>query len=346
MISWIERAIETVSPRWASERAMWREYHAWAAGGYRGAITTRLAGGTPPTQGSPDFHAENDYSRELIADRAQQLCRDNCLARGIVERAADNIVSRGIRPQARTDDPQWNARAEELFNAWAEGEADCRRMSSFWELQRLLTISYLRDGDVGVVMLGDGSLQPIEAQRIAAPLGMERSPNHVDGIDLHPKTGRPLRFHVVERRPDETYLAQYRDMPERTTVSAERMLFIARRQSPSQTRGESCLAQSVELFVHIDRLLEAVVTAARMAACFGVMIEQPMPYGGLPTETSRSGASSQSWKIEPAMVKRIRPGEKVSTLSPAQPTQSLDGFVRLLARVAGTPLGLPTEAAG
>lgn len=340
-MSWLDNAIRLVSPKWAAERQAWKQYEQWAAAGYRSASSGRLANATP-LGGMSDYHLEQGYDRERMVNRAAQLARDNAMARGLLERNADNVVGTGIRPQAKTSDAAWNRLAEARFNRWADEEADRRGLSTFWDLQRLAQLSLVRDGDVGLVMMQGGQVQLMEALRIAAPLGREFSASHIDGIDLD-EFGRPLMFHLVPRRPDEAYTASTRDLPERVTVPADQFLFLARRSSPGQTRGEPALAQSMELFEHIDRLLEAVVTAARMAACFGILIEAPLPLPMQATTTNAAGQSAKQWNLEPAMVKTLKPGEKVSTLSPSQPTQNLSDFVSLLARHVGLPLGMPLE---
>lgn len=340
-MSWLDSAIRFVSPRWAAERSAWRQYEQWAAAGYRSATSSRLANATP-VGAMADYHLEQGYDRERMVDRAMQLARDNAMARGLLERNAENVVGCGIRPQAKTADAEWNRLAEARFDRWADEEADVRGMSTFWDLQRLAQLSLARDGDVGLVKVQTGEVQLIEAPRIAAPIGKEFSPSHIDGIDLD-AFGRPLTFHIVPRRPDEAYTASTRDLPSRVTVPADQFLFLARRSSPGQTRGEPALAQAMELFEHIDRLLEAVVTSARMAACFGILIEAPLPLPLQATTTNAAGQTAKKWNLEPAMVKTLKPGEKVSTLSPSQPTQSLDAFVSLMARVVGLPLGMPLE---
>lgn len=339
----LERLIEYVSPEWAAKRSIWRaQYQAWAAHGFRSADPSRL-GSTPAIGAMPDYQYEQGFDREKMVNRAMQLERDNSIARGLLERNAENVVSTGIIPQARTDDEEWNKLAEEKFLAWAESECDVRGMSSLWDLQRLAQYCMTRDGDVGCIKRADGTLQLIESMRIAAPLGKEYADYHIDGIDLD-SAGKPVRFYIVPRRSDEQYVPSTRDFPSRVPVQADQFLFLARRTSPSQTRGEPAMAQAMEQFEHLDKLLESVVVSARMAACFGLLIKSPMP--PVPTQATglnSAGSSLPRWDLEPGLVKSLRPGEEITTLSPAQPSQQLDQFVVLLARILGLPLGMPLE---
>lgn len=342
-MSWLESIIEFVSPEWAAKRGLWKaQFQAWAASGFRSAEPSRL-GSTRAISATPDYHFEQGYDREHMVNRAMQLERDNSIARGLLERNTENVVSSGIIPQARTEDEDWNQQAEELFFEWAESSADVRGMSSFWELQRLAQYGMTRDGDVGCILRDDGSIQLIESMRIAAPIGKEYSPYHIDGIDLD-RSGKPLNYHIVPLRGDESYTPNTRDYSQRVIIPAESFIFMARRTSPSQTRGEPAMAQAMEQFEHLDKLMEAVVVSARMAACFGFLIKSPMPPGPMnSTATSSAGRSLDNMEIEPGMYKYLRPGEDVSMLSPAQPSQQLDQFVVLLARILGLPLGMPLE---
>lgn len=340
-MSLLEKTIRVISPKWAAQRAAWREYETQLARGYRSATHSRL-GSAAPIGATADYHLEQGYDRQKLVDRSNQLERNNPIAKGLLERNAENVVSSGIRPQARTTDAEWNQKAETLFNEWAEDKADVRGLDSFWGLQRLAQYGLMRDGDVGCVKLRSGQLQLVESLRIVAPLGREFTPRHVDGIDLDER-GRPVTYHVVPRRGDETYVASTRDLSTRVKVPAKDFLFMARRTSPSQTRGEPVFSQAMEYFEHADKLLEAVVVNARMAACFGLLIKSPLPHQAPGYLADAAGTSRKRWNLEPGLVKELQPGEEVTTLEPQQPRNDLIEFMTLFGRVIGLPMGMPLE---
>lgn len=336
----LDAIIGIFSPRMAAERAAWRAAERLS---YRSARTGRTDRG-PAVGGSADYHLEAGYDRDRILQRARQLERDNCIAAGILERAVDNIVGTGMVPRAATSSETFNRKAEALFAEWAE-DPEARGLFDFDELQRATYLSYIRDGDVGTLKLGDGKLQAVEGDLIASPAGKPHLDNRmVDGVELD-RRGRPVTYWLIDESGTETRNNAGRDhLPGTIPVDAARMLFLARRKRLGQTRGEPAFAQSAQLFDQVDGHIEAVVTAARMAACFGVMLRRPGGYGsGIPEITGSDGVARKDFRLEPGMVKTLEQGEEVTTLSPAQPTQNFPDFLAVLGRLLGLPFGLPLE---
>lgn len=340
----LDAAIALFSPRWAAERVAWRRARAdLERFGYRSATRSRTDRPASSVRGSATWHLEAAYQRENMMFRARELERDNGLADGLLTRSVENVVGIGIRPQARTKDKAWNKAAEARFAKWAK-ECDVRGFDSFYALQALTFRSYLRDGDVGTLFLSDGRLQSVEADQIADPPGMTGNARFIDGVETD-IAGRPIRYHVVDER-DVMYgkgVPDRRSIVKRIEIPAEDMLFLSRRKRLNQTRGEPIFAQGAWLFDQIDGNVEAVTIAARIAACFGLVVKRGAPYSGLPTTTGADGKSYRDWAIEPGMVKEIEATDSLEQINPHQPTQNFSEFIALMARLVGIPLGLPYE---
>ena len=204
--------------------------------------------------------------------------------------------------------------------------------------------SFLRDGDVATVKLGNGLLQTVEGDLIASPNASQLSNRMVDGVELD-AAGRPVRFWLIDESSMETRNNAGRAALQGTIAKdAQDVLFLARRKRLGQTRGEPAFAQSAWLFDQIDGHIEAVVTAARMAACFGVLVRRPGGFAGVPTSpSSDSTIERKDFRLEPGMVKQLEADEEVTTLSPAQPTQNFPDFLATIGRLLGLPFGLPLE---
>jgi len=309
---------------------------------YRGASQGRL-----DTEnvigGSADFFLESDFSRREMVERARQLERDNVIASSLLDRAEEQVIGTGIKPQARTEDPEWNKRAEELFTEWAEERADVRELSTLWDLQRLWYRSNKRDGGAFVVKLARGSLQSLEADQIAAPHGTEFLPTMVDGVETD-RFGKPIRFHVIDDFAVEKLQGHRQSTAARVVVSAEDMLYHPRIKRVGQTRGESVFAQSFWLFEQLDGTLEATTVAARMAACLGLIYTTEYDhFKSLKKEKGRDGIERPEFSMEPGFQKTLRPGEKVEQVKPEHPSQNMQEHMVLIGRFVGLPLGLPLE---
>ena len=336
----LERFIAWVSPSWAAKRAAWRDV---AKFGYRGGQPGRLDSTGSGVNGAADYHLEQAYDRREMVDRGRELDRDNVIAHGALDRVADNVVGCGATPQAASEDEAWNAEVEKRFADWCQAEADVRRLCTFAELQHLWVRSRNRDGDVGAILLDDGSLQMVESDQLVAPIGTEYHPRMVDGIETD-KRGRPLRFHVLDNTDWDKITGNRRYMPGRVAVPADSFLFDARRARLGQTRGDPVFGQNAWLLDQIDQQIEAVTAAAKMAACFGLVLETENDYALMAKrEKDRRGRPRRTWDLAPGSVKRLEPGEKLSQVKPEHPTTNFEGFIVLLGRVMGLGLGLPLE---
>ena len=339
----LDRWIGLISPQWAASRAAWRRAHREMLS-YRSATRARTEKPAGNVRGSADYQLETAYARLDMMFRSRELERDNGLAEGLLSRSVENVVGTGIKPQARTSNKDWNKAAEALFADWAE-TCDVRGMDDFYALQGLTFRSYLRDGDVGTLLLEDGRLQGVESDEIAAPAGKEHDPRQIDGVEVD-VAGRPVRYWLVDETAPDLGTRQVSDrksLTGRFSIPAEDFLFLSRRKRLKQTRGEPVFSQNAWLFDQIDGNVEAVTISARIAACFGLVVERASPYSGLPTTTGADGETYRKWSLEPGMVKELNLGDKISQIAPQQPTQNFGEFVGLMARLVGVPLGLPYE---
>ena len=99
-MTWLDKTIEYISPKWAAEREAWREYKKFSARGYRSATTSRL-GADQSVSASPDFHLEQAYDRRKMTDRSRQLVRNNSIARGLLSVTLTTLWTGALNPRQR-----------------------------------------------------------------------------------------------------------------------------------------------------------------------------------------------------------------------------------------------------
>lgn len=338
----LDRAIEYLSPEWGAKRLAHREVIRF---GYRAATQTRISGRGRPLARSADGQLERGWDRRKMVDRSRQLERDSALAAGCFDRYTENTVGpNGIRPRSTAPNKDFGKRALDKFLLWAGDRqlVDVRAMANLWELQPLLFRSKARDGDVGAIKLSTGHLQGVESHQIASPSGSTISSRMVDGIELDSR-GAPLRYYVVGAEQDRG-IGGGRRRPS-ASVPAGDMIFDARRLRLNQTRGTPILSGSAHVFDQVDGYLEAVITAARMAACFGLVLHSKQKRRGLPTETDIDGNAVQKMRVEPAKILQVGEGDKVTQINPSQPGSQFDQITATFGRLVGIPFGMPLEVA-
>ena len=149
----------------------WDSFKSWTGwGAYDASTTTRHR---VTKAGYVSFPTDEDKAitelgRENVRLECRDLRRNNAVVAGIVERFADNVIGNGIKPQAKTSNHEWNEQAEAFFNEWAK-IADYRQRLNLWEIQRLIVQSRMTDGESGFVLVKNGQIQPVEAERIRQP---------------------------------------------------------------------------------------------------------------------------------------------------------------------------------
>lgn len=330
---WIDGLIATFSPAWAASRALAR-VQAEELSSFRTQRRSRIdpAAGRP---GRADWHLDGTYERIQMIEDARDLERNNVIARGLLDRATDNVVGCGFRQQATTNSPKWNDRAEKLWKEWADFECDVRNLSTFDELLQLTHRSKLREGDVGTILLADGKLQHFEADQLASPTGAALRSNMVDGVELD-RRGRPITFHLVAApdplRPSVRH--------QRTTaVPAEFVVFLAKRQRHGQTRGLTEFSSCGWYLDQIDRNIEAVTMAARMAACIGLVHKTQERKSGLAEDEN----GRRKLTFQPGMLHEVGYQDSIEQIKQDQPGTNWGDFLAVLGRLVGIAFGLPLE---
>lgn len=320
----------------------------WAsAGSYRGASTTRLrkAGATPR---SGDAHRDRS-SRLKLGGGAEDLLRNHPLARAIVQRRIDLVVGDGFTLQVRTDDEAWNREVEERFNAWADNQqergADVRGLLSLDEMAANAVWAGCVHGDIAFLKLDTGQLQAIEAPRIVNPGRVQDSTRFRGGVEVD-EFGRPVALHASEWSESGQVIT-----PGTRRIPWEFVCFYCNPQQvrSDATRGEPQLAASLQRYEDLDEYDLAVRAAARMAACFGLVIRSntPGPLAGnligesVAGEGDVSGSTQREIEFAPGMVPMLRPGEDVTQINPSQPGAGYTDFVFSQVMMVGADLAMP-----
>ena len=344
----LDRFLSWVSPRLGAQRAAWREAESQlssigGARGYRSSRPSRV-GDQQGGSGSADYHLEAERDRHRMIERARQLCRNNAIAAGLISRIVEMVAGCAPRPQAMTSDVEWNQKAEAYWSNWFKRPIDTRQMFTGRDVVRLAIEGYCRDGEFYVIEQNTGAVLCVEADRVSAPPSKRYQPGHVDGIDLDPRTGAPVKYYVAPYRGDEYFNASVTEFEERDEFEARWVLHMARRDRPTQTHGLSLFASCAEWFESLERYIEAEIVSARMAACVGLIIKSAAPSFGLGNITgSQQGNTFPRMNMEPGMVRELAPGEDVYQIDPKRPVTQFGDFVTQFSRILGLPAGLPLE---
>lgn len=262
---------------------------------------------------------ELTHLREL----SRELERDNLIVSAAFDRIEDLVVGDGVKLQIQAGDDKTEKIIEELWEEWWESSADHTRRALGFKLDRLLLRTYLRDGDLALYKReSDGELLPIEGDRIESPTTLGKE--WISGIRCT-KSGRMTAINVKNE-----------DDRSNVHISAKRLLFWARRERFSQTRGLPILSCAIPHFDDVDSFVEACIIGARTSIAHVIAItKEPTLEGG--------GKVNPYRDLESGGLLELNPGEKAQVLGSTQQMAEFSPFMTKMMRIAGLKLALSLE---
>lgn len=341
MIKLLEKAIAAISPQWACQRAFYAE----SLRAYEAGEVNRFNDGWLPV--NTDTENTDKTQRDLIKARARYLEDNSDIAGAAIGGIIRNVVGTGIKPQARTGNDELNKQIEALWQEWTRAEnCDITGQQTFEELQALLLRRKIVDGEILIkkTVSKQGKF-PLKLQVIKSDLLSQymltapKTGNVIrSGVELDAHL-KPLAYWIDKKSPDG--FIQYD--PDR--IAAGEIIHLWTRKQPDQIRGVSDLAPIIKRLKDTQDYLDAETVAARIAACFSVLIT---------TETGTAGAvgrigntkdpeGKKLQSLRPGMIKYLAPGEKVETVSPSRGMANTKDYISIQERLAGAGLGLSYE---
>lgn len=314
--------------------------------GYRAATVERSSGRSLPVGGSADLHSRFDL--DLLRRIGQGFDRDNAIAQGLTNRAAENILGAGFKLEASTGDKKLNKRLEAWWTEWSE-DPEIRGIFSFADLEDLTLKHLMTDGDVAYVKTTAGKLQAIEAERI---VGLRRTKGErtENGVELD-AVGRPLAFWVANYTP---YGVVSRNTARR--IPAEAVFFVAHRRRLSQTRGIPVQVPSFPMVHRINDVCDSEAIAWQLLSRFALSCSRDMGPQRAYIESELDAGIAPRTNQPPNLDVRLQDvGEgvifhapndgrsKLSAIPRDLPGANFSDSVRMFLRLIGLPFGLPLE---
>lgn len=257
-----------------------------------------------------------------------------------------------LTPQAATADPEWNKAAEAAFMRRAKQPLAfdrCGKMD-FFEWQKMITRSRLRDGDCLTVLTetqGGGAAQVMlyEAHQVDDGEG-EKVDSVVDGVRID-SLGKPLGYRLIDA-------ATRKFMSE---IPAESVVFHADIERAGRTRGVTSAAHAISNVIDIIEILADTKHAIKIAAQWGVLLENSgsnnTPQvaaelaaflgGGTPGEVSENAELLVETIMQGGRMQSTPAGSKVTTLQDTRPHPNQITLLQWLVRDIAWGCGVAPE---
>ena len=322
--------------------------------GYEVLADTGAGKGSRKLGGGGDNHLS---PAELLRLRAENrdACRNNPIAAGVKACAGWLAVGTGLRFKSLSRD--------RVYNRWIEYAADERferaDVSGRYNQQELdfwLATEDIDAGDAFLNFLGGtdpdaGKVQMLEAEEVApgtsdvakrAPYGVERDyAGRLVQIFTRPfLVGMPGG--KMEPPPGQV-----------TQADGAHVFVIENRPRKSVTRGVPAIAPSVGVMWTAWSMIKAVVAAAELGAKLPIFTESDSPaatkteFPGQYETDQRTGAEpteSKTFELPDGIsMTHFSKGGKIVPVVNAHPQQQIPDFVRMIARMIGSPIGVPVE---
>ena len=322
--SWLDRAINAVSPTWGLRRVRARMAHQMleqVRSGYEGARKGRRTLGwlTPST----DAGTEAGKAGPVLRNRARDLVRNDPLAAQAVRVWSTALVGSGLTPRV----PGAKRPIDEYWREFAHNCSDC---GDFAATLRVAVETMVVSGEV-LVRLGPGLGTPENPSGIHLQI---LETDHLDrGVDRDlPDGGRVVRgieydaaghrraYHVLREHPGAGTTRIRMPPRDSERVPAEQMIHLYHVQRPGQDLGVSWFAPVVLKLMDLADYNEAELVRNKIAACFAVFVENEEGLLGEETTGQGDGGKSRIEKLFPGMIRYLRAGERVQFANPSGPT--------------------------
>lgn len=314
------------------------------AGGYD-AVDDRGRRRPPRTQLATEDHHLPAAGRRKLTATTRDVRRNYAIAAWAIRKHLDYVSS--FRFQAKTGDPELNARIETFMRGWSHPRnCDVAGRHSLRRMIRLGEACATVDGDVFFLKLSSKRLQAIEGDRIKTPTtglppGVDPS-RFTHGVETT-AAGRPQRFAVCDRG------RQGNRLEFRSLIPARHMIHRAYFDRFDQVRGVSPLAAALNTLQDTYEAFDYALAKAKISQLFGMKFtrnsdhELPGPNGDGP-EGSGEFADREPYKVDfgrGPVVLDMDPGDDAAFLESATPATQFQEFTQTMIGVALKALDIP-----
>ncbi len=281
--------------------------------------------------------AANPEVRKTLRERARYEIANNSIARGISLTLANDVIGTGPRLQLLTRDAGLNSHIEDAFARWAAA-------TDFAAKLRTMKLARVQDGEAFALLLRaplEGTpvgldMQLVEADQVAAPLGLFDDPRNKDGVILGPH-GRPVKYQVLVEHPGSS--ASF-DL-DYISYDARHVLHLFRADRPGQHRGVPEITPAIPLFAQLRRYTLAVLSAAESAADWAGVIYTDCPAGNEADDVKAMDAV----QLRRNSLLTMPAGWKIGQLDPKQPASTYAEFKHEILNEIARCLNMPFNVA-
>lgn len=345
-LSLLDRFISYISPKMAYKRAAWR----YGARGFyeAGNITNSSANWIPHNVKAEQM---NQTQRDFIRARARDRERNSDLVQSILRALERNVVGTGFRIQSQCADEELGNQMEKIFDDWSKARnCDIAGKMSFWEICKMIVRRRCVDGGILFIKTYTGNpkypfqLQIREVDDLDTALTISTTGNTiVGGIEVNAYQ-KPIAYYLKKYSADGWFTGETERVP------AKRVIALWQKQMPSQIREMSEMSSMISRVNDIDDYIHTVSLKEKILASLAVFIKSSLPnavgVGSLGRNNRGQAPAKYNFTdIVPGMVKKLNPGDDISSVVPTGQAQNAKDYIATIQRMGSSSLGIGYELA-
>ena len=344
----LDRIIATVAPGVAAGRvANRRAFREMAGlGSYEAVRNTpyRTVNANYWAMSGAEESALGAGDRSRLIQECQDLYRNNEIAHGAVNRYSDYSVWMGITPEPDTSSEPWNDAAKAFWVQEYTPAADFRRRPGvdLVKIQKQIVNADCLHGESFFILLKNGQIQPIEAERVRTPDTMRTDDRVIDGVRTA-RSGIITGYYVCPRNGIGGV-----DGSKFEFVKRENMIHVADPWRVDQLRGVPKLGCAVAKLRDYDETdlytlnkvkIEGMQTLRSKRDRGGSLNDLSRTY----TNEDDSGNKTTVEKHQWGQIWRLAQGEDVDAIEMRSPNSQHVAYMEHQLRSIAAALSLPYE---
>ncbi|HZT79590.1 MAG TPA: phage portal protein [Gemmataceae bacterium] len=286
--------------------------------------------------------ANNFQVRRQLRIRSRYEVSNNPYLYGVCTGNADDLVGTGPTLQCLRESAAENRAIEAAWREWAEEVGLAEKI-------RTCKLAKTVDGEGFLILKTVPDLEhsvklyplDVEADQVTTPAPHNLAELWVDGLVLHPVTGRPIAYTVLRHHPGDYFFPNLNPL-EADRVPARFVVHWFVKFRPGQVRGVPAFTSSLDLFTELRAFRKAVLAKAQISANLTAVLESEAPADADGT-VQESPFSTVA--IDRGVMTELPAGYSLKQFATGEPGTSYEIFQEKCLGEACRPLSYPLNLA-
>lgn len=280
--------------------------------------------------------------RRTLRIRSRYEVSNNPYLFGVAHGNADDLIDTGPTLQVQTPSEKYNRDVERRWSEWCEEVELVEKL-------RACKLAKTVDGEGFLILKTVEDLESpvklypvdLEADQVTTPAPATLTDLWVDGLTLHPVTGRPTHYHVLRSHPGDFFFPGLNPLAV-DRIQARHVIHWFGKSRPGQVRGVPVFTPSLDLFGELRAFRKAVLNNAQIAATFTAVLESEAPAAD---ESDEEVVPLKRIPVDRGMMMTLPAGTKLNAFDPKQPSTTYEMFFTNGLAEAIRPLAYPLNLA-